>query len=668
MLKKDKAGMGFLKMFPTCESFYAFKDDGKIEKALKLIFKKAHNEGIIAIPTENSFLSFIKKYQAQGEDSFDAGSISFSEVLDIISGTMSIKKLVAELNKFTDEFSLPAVQESLVSRIRNKFDLNTPKKRFFLRLLAYWVGVNKPESHWNYEKLLKLSSRSEQGKEKNGILLVAKINPRDSEITGELTAWLQSEILKCISDLSSIIRNKDLIISSVFSVSLNISKSSGDIQDLSSYKNAIRSALSIAHQILIRWTLSPYATQNDLVTGIYAGEHDKKEIFLHEFLCASHYGFNILVTDFARLCAQESISDLVFEKVPLEKDLSYPLYELIYFSIHPLYFVQPLFNMIPHEPKAIEIFRQELTSLHDEAPVSEIVSKINRFPTQVGFLLEIARICLYRRMFREADIVLSGILKMHPRHALAKMMRAMVYNNLSLSSERAGLFQRVSAEGEMALNFFEKDPELLYDEVYVTLGLLYYGHAKVVPSEVVMRTYLERAKTLFCRPERNIICLSLYLYSRILESNEKRISLCELSGADYFSLIGWKVRSNNDYRNVYHMAYLLFQKYLATHAEIYHPGIKQLFCCLLWDFIPNLTVSLCSQMLIWLEEAKEKAEELGNKHLSVYSLVEGGVFQSAPDFIRQIELAADVIKSSIPEECDSAVIIKKPDKILAFLN
>ncbi len=71
-----------------------------------------------------------------------------------------------------------------------------------------------------------------------------------------------------------------------------------------SYRQCLRSAVSLAHQIAIRWALSKYCTKNRFLSiGIAAGEYASLDNYLLPALNAKLPGDPVIrVTDYVRQC------------------------------------------------------------------------------------------------------------------------------------------------------------------------------------------------------------------------------------------------------------------------------------------------------------------------------------------------------------------------------
>lgn len=118
-----------LHAFPSVvESYYDFKENDReiSRRAIPGIIKYAFHHSIIETDSEAAFVAFLEKYgKTDLSDKLPEG-LTFSDVLNTLSGNLSVNALIAQLEVTARELSLPEVQATMITRLK-KFVINTPK-------------------------------------------------------------------------------------------------------------------------------------------------------------------------------------------------------------------------------------------------------------------------------------------------------------------------------------------------------------------------------------------------------------------------------------------------------------------------------------------------------------------------------------------------------------
>lgn len=721
--EKKKTIRALLKIFPSRKSFLDFQqgDNKYSEKAIWKFIQKAKEKDIIKECSKEEFESFIEKNSSYYEETVPSEELTFAGLIEDAKKELSVNRLIEQLNEKAKYFEMPVIQASMFTRLKENFDPNTSKKRCLLRMLAYWIGENRPQLNWNYEQLLRLP-KYQIVKETEGVIIAVKISSRGDIISRDAIDWLKNELSQCVDDLylSNYINKKDIKIHSVNSVCIKLPKKKGPSEEPRLYAQPIRDAVAIGHQINIRWLLSDHSTQQrSIIIGIYAGNFIDGDIFIRYFLESQFYkDSNILLTDFGQICAEVSDVKVAFEKSPESFNLGMgyiiTMWQVRYLWTYTYFdFPTPLLKeeMLPTTDRSYERFKQELY-FPEEVPKNtfKALSKIHQFSQNTSLLIEIAKTLLARRMFHEADTVLSKILTLNPCHTVARMMRMIIYFNIALEqsnfSDSEFAFNRAIDEGI----FITSHPECAIDEeVWSEFGLAYYGIAlrylvllreenKKNDNEKIeekIHFYLEKAEKSF---EQGMIVSSTgkdnrslfwLLYARGLrellkEDKSKSLfirdqqglvdnyNILKRVGMSFFSILGWIEKDflekldedpltqlvNSETQQLVKILLHLINIYEnSVLARNYIPNIKYAFCCLIWDFVPKLTVGLCKQILIWLEEAITVAKKLCKDKIAIYSTAAYFLqFQSPEGFIDCMNTAVKTIKNIISDD-----ILKQSD-------
>ena len=716
--EKEKVEKALLSAFPSEKSFLDFKQKDReySQDAIKKFIKEAKEKNIIKEATEEKFLEFIRKNTRYIKIGTLKGK-SFAYVLEKILGCSkdrrSVKWLVSLLNKEAERFGLfpeGKICDSMITRLKQKFNLSTTKQRCVLRILAYWIGKQKLTTEFNYEQLVNLSQSKEKETE-DGIVICVKIFSKGDVFSRDAVKWLKDEILECVEDLSIEIPRQDVKINSAISVCLNLPKERGPEEEPRLYSKSIRDSLALAHQISVRWFFSKYSTpRRAIITGIYAGRFNKVDIFLNSFLESHFYkDSTILLTDYARLCAKLADVKIIFKKSPESFNLGMGyvvnIWEVKYFWVYSYYDIIPVLmenKVLPRTNKSYNKFKQELYFPEKVSETTfEALSKIYQFPQNPSLLIEIAKVCLFRRMFHEADAILSKIFTFDPYHVIARIMRMIIYFNIALdqsdfyAAELA--FDRAIKEGIFITSYPDAAE---HEEVWSEFGLVHYARAirylslvkkgkKEDIEEVIKQDIKEKIMSCLSKARESFLqglmvspsgkdnrCLFWLSYTdalmELLHKEDEDIEnlfskdnqgICDTDnvfkkvGKCFFSVLGLledieSIDEDSKIETLVELLRSLIKAYEnSVLARNYIPNIKYAFCCLIWDFVPKLTVGLCNQILRWLEEAKTEAKELIEQNISVYSIATCFVqLQPPEDFVECINRTIEIIEKIIPND------------------
>lgn len=356
-------------------------------------------------------------------------------------------------------------------------------------------------------------------------------------------------------------------------------------------------------------------------------------------------------------------------------------------------------DVFPATHAAYRRFKQHLYQLKPELGADVVplsLRALRRFPHKDLLGIEIAKTCLSRRMFHEANTILSGVLAANPYHPVARIIRMNVFMNLALEQTEPDLFdiffERAVGEGKILLQYCQED-----EEIFVEVGLAHFGKAayllnqirrrhkagipessETAPNAVVnglRKALLFLEKGLSFSPTGNrstfwIIHLRCLL--RMLENDREMIDgrvpvldrtnvYPDICQKIFFSR-GWlspDYFSNPDPQIQIDCLTELFQRtlqsvetyYSSMHFRVCRPNIAYAIASVLWDFSPILTVGIAKLALEWLDKAKSGAEELEKSKLGVYGIKAYYMqIQPAGQFITRVNKAVEVVHSAIGED------------------
>lgn len=706
-------------MFPSRKAFLDFLEDepAVARRAVPLLLRHAKAGGLIQEEKEAAFLEFIEQNRSGEEGRTPPRGLTFGELVEEITDGRSVNSLISWLNGLARDFGMLEIQASMFSRLRRDFHPNTPKKRNLLRLLAYWLGMSRSEVGWDYEMLLKLPrgrpQEEAQPEEKEGVRIAFSLQSRGNIIDFDAVQWLRSELPRCIKDLKLYHVNWKQIVYTATTAALSLPKMRGPAGEPRLYSQAIRDGLALAHQISVRWRLSEHSNQQrSVVIGIAAGPFSLLDTALQALVATRLPGNQeIRVTDFARLCARVAEVKVGFHEPPKEVEIIdgrlltvWPVtsfWSFLYYDFIPELLKE---EMLPATHASRGAFSDALYFHEVKNDTNyRALRSVHQFPQNTLLALEIAKVCVARRMFHEANSVLATILAANPRHLVTRTMRMSLFRHLM--TERSDLsastlfFERAQEEARLIERTCEQDEESLCET-----GLLYFARAVQLLALLRSRRkgataaagvagedvflLLERAEGFFARGtavspsvglrpfpwQMHIRALAALLEEneRLFESREPFADPTNLYGRtclEFMSLMGWigpkdTELSRDQMDAVVRRLLATVHTYTYSRSVLlrnYIPFIKYFFAAMIWDFAPVMTVRLARTIVTWLEEAIAEAQALEPYRIGVYAVVGSlSQIQSVRQFVACTEKTIRTIQGIMGEDLKG-----EEDKVLA---
>ena len=693
--------------FPSPRAFRNFKEnDLKISPhALKNILDLAEAEGLIApdhpsIPydRESAFIKFLAmealERQKQivpsmpSELGFDGYLRIFWEETQIKSATL----LVENLNAIAQNLGMAPVQESMVSRLKAQFNLNTPKKRNFVRLLCFWIGVYAPQTlPWDYHTFQNLPSGETKpplSQEPEGVRLSFIVSEKKKadwicrELAGSLK-YLQYHHLE-----SRDIGHFERI------VSLDIPKLAGPSREPTLYGKAIAEALALAHQVVVRWLLTEsHDPDTRMAALVSAGVFDTMETNIPLMQPASgSMGACIRISTFARLCARMAESKVVFSVQPDRFEINGQIEEIWAIKgFWPSYFefVPQLFepDAIPQKIQHYQTFKDSLF-LADQSmpPTFRALAAIKRYPQNSFVILEVFKALLHRRMFMEANEVLSTLLAAEPTNIIARSMRIASCFYLAMKhafqpSISNLYFDRAVREGQyVEAHCHIDDEEFRGDMGRVHLGralrdmrMLREGKSRQGINLETVTNSLKRSLECFEKGAiespagkgTQSIFWMIHLKSliEILETDQNIFTrpgpLTDEKGAylkngmEYLIFLGWMDPEDN--QHIFKRTQTVMNAYShSSQLSAMTPYSLYSFSAFLHDMVPVMTVGMVRKILVYLKEA-EKAAIKPPSNMGLYSI--GNCFcliQSQREFVECAVNAGNAIQEKYSKYLETA--------------
>ncbi|MBN2417816.1 MAG: hypothetical protein JXL81_00385 [Deltaproteobacteria bacterium] len=680
----EKIKKGLLAVFPNQESFREFIDDNRM-KADRFIDIAREYKIIGPNEGERAFEFFILENTVSEDDCVPPDDLNLGELLeDKDKIKNSVRGLTGWINDLVEKFNLGSlipsgkVSNVMLSRLQRE-PANTVNKRNCLRLLAFWFGYSRGDlgEKWNYETLVKMCPVDIGSRSKRGVRIAFDLYSRGDVIESSSVNWLKAELLRCIKDLSLTNRNRfhSFSTTSFFLDIPNDNMSEESIDHPRSYGKAIKDALSIAHQISVRWSLSRHSTlRRRLTIAIAAGELSSLDIYLQSIIRTKLSADSVIrLTDFAHLCVLVNDIRTVFCEKPKEIEIStgeavsiwwvMGLWNTNFWDLIPGLLEDPVLQM---DDKTDQKFMKMLwfDDVGSESTGEKGANSVASFlkTPQDSFLgLEIARTLYFRRRFLAADEILRIILSADPSNLPARNLRMEIYWILGIEARSYSISDIHFRRAEKEAAFIDEICTTKIEDFFCEYGLGKMGHAITIlrrvrqgrgvyrekeftlgPDDVFRildeaQGLFEMGMSLSSRGHRSYYFLLFTLsLKRILNAyneifTDPEIPITDRDGhvnstaKDVFYAIGWLNKDKNieeqysDFVNFLGNAVSNYGESILLSTSI--PNTRYSFASILWDFSPILTIGIAKTVLKFMYEAKRMTLALNDKSLCLFSTV-----------------------------------------------
>jgi len=466
-----------------------------------------------------------------------------------------------------------------------------------------------------------------------------------------------------------------------------------------SYQRSIRNAISVAHQMAIRWALSDYCTKNRFLSiGIATGEFANLNNYLLPILNAKLPGDPVIrMTDHTHQCILISDIRTVFCKHPKETTLFngetlniwwvVGLWSSIYWDFIPGLLED---EIMQNKPSSIELLNQffMFPDQLEKKIEPNAITKFFSFPHNSLMGVEIAKTLYYRRSFWEANEILRIVLSIDPTNLNARSLRMVLFRNLAVDAPSHSIakiqFKRAEEEAEYILeNCTTLDEDFFCEYAVISLSRAVNTLRRLRKKDDLNETALNKkqlqseifelltkAEKLF---ERGIMVSptgyrSIYLLvctqiiNDILQTHEdffdnpqKPInvpkSLYRQKALDIFVALNW-FRWETPAPSHYEFLEKILIQSFGRHDEsvtlkAYRPTLCFCFAVVLWDFFPIRTVNIAKTVIQFLQETIPMALELEKQNLYIYSYTRCyGEMLKPQKFIQHIEKSIQMIEAS----------------------
>lgn len=503
MKRNERAVSAIFSVFPVVESFMMFCQDSNNSPICDSLVNFAFRNGLIESPDLENMENFIRGRKGGIARSSSSKLVSFEELLnnkgEILRLNLSLRALCGRINALlaANQIALPQVTNSMLIRLK-KEPLDTLYKQNVLRSFAFWLGYERAEvsQTWHFDALSRLFREGRQTRNyREGVRIGFALSSRGEVIDHEIIGWLKKTVKSYIEQSIGHflygrwgrVRWHDIT-----TLYIDFPKEE-DTGNLVSYRECLRSAVALAHQIAVRWALSKYCTKNRFLSiAIVAGDYANLDNHLLPLLNARLTDDPVIrLSDDARQCLLINDIRAILCPRPTETTLfngeSLPIWwitgfwTMLYFD-----FVSDLLDEEILQSTASSI--EKLNSLlwaqdeYREAPAGEIkqenaVSTFFRFPHNALLGVEIAKTLYYRRRFFEAAEILRIVLSINPTDLVARTLRMVLFRNMALAAPTHHAAAAIFRQARQEADYIRENCDCHAEDFYCEYGAVYLAEA-----------------------------------------------------------------------------------------------------------------------------------------------------------------------------------------------
>ena len=711
MKKQDREKSALLAVFPTAETFTQFCGNSGNLKIVRSFIDYAVRNAIIDAYDENRLREFIRSHARDPEDGTPLNPLNFEGLFekkeDLLELNLSTRALTDRINALIAEqkIDLPKVSNSMLTRLK-KEPADTLHKQNVLRSLAFWIGHERPHlgPKWNFETMLKLCREGKQSADyTEGVRIGFALYGRGDIIGHEILTWLKKDLKEYIDQSMGRfvygrwgkVRSHDIT-----TLYVDFPKEE-ETSDPASYRRCLRSAVSLAHQMAIRWALSRYFTKNRFLSiGIAAGDYASLDNYLLPILNAQLPGDPVIrMTDFARQCLLINDIRALLCSRPNEMTLFNGETLTIWWVVG--FWSEMYFDFVPclledevlrNDPSSVEALTQLIWSCAKIKPQlttsdgSNALMIFYRFPHNSLLGIEIAKTLCYRRRFWEALEILRIVLSIDPTHLNARVLRMLLFRNLALDAPSYSIAENLFKQVEHEALYIQENCAFQAEDFYCEYGLLYLARAMLTVRTIresngsfqgmveVQRLKetvflsLDKAETLF---EKGMTVSPSGIRSAYLVGSVRVLTAILHNDEDIFvnpekpidgkpdivkqpsRNIQWQLgylREDLSQERQYDFMERIFMKLYRIHddsisLQAYRANTHFRTAVSWWDFFPIRTIAIAKKALQLLNDALDMAKAVEKDDVCIYSFTRTyGEMMPAPEFIRHMERSIQMIK------------------------
>lgn len=503
MKHNEKAVSALLATFPTIESFTTFSHNYDNSSICDSLIGFAFRNGLIDSADPDSLEQFIRGRTGHAVKYIPPKSIDFEELLNKKGETLrlnlSLRALCGRINALLEaqQIALPPVTNSMLIRLK-KEPLDTAYKQNVLRSFAFWLGHERADvaEMWHFDTLTKLFREGRQTQNyKEGVRIGFALTSRGDVIDHEIIGWLKKTTKSYIEQSFGHflygrwgkVRSHDIT-----TLYIDFPKEE-EAGNLVSYRDCLRSAVALAHQIAVRWALSKYCTKNRFLSiAIVAGDFVNLDNHLLPLLNARLPEDPVIrLSDYARECLLINDIRAILCPQPTEITLfngeSLPiwwitaLWTTLYFD-----FISNLLHddILQNTPASIEKLDRLLWSPDEYramAPGNVIednaVGIFFKFPHNSMLGVEIAKTLYYRRRFSEAAEILRIVLSINPTDLVARTLRMVLFRSMALDAPSHHTAAAIFRQAKQEADYIRENCDFQAEDFYCEYGAVYLAEA-----------------------------------------------------------------------------------------------------------------------------------------------------------------------------------------------
>jgi hypothetical protein len=717
MYQQNKAESALLAVFPTIETFHKLSDKSGSSKTIQSFIDFANRNGIITSPDQDHLETFIRQNARAHNDCIPPHHLNFEELFEkkeaLLQLTLSARALTTRINALIEEhqIELPKVSNSMLTRLK-KEPADTPHKQNALRSLAFWLGHDRAGLGpvWNFATLRKLCRENKQAlNHKQGVRIGFALYSRGDVIEHEIVSWLKKELKDFIGQsIPRFLYGRwgKVHARDITTVYVDFPKEV-EASSPASYRQCMKSAVSVAHQIAIRWALSKYYSQNRFLSiGIAAGDFASIDNYLPPLLNAKLPGDPVIrVTDYARQCLLINDIRTIFSSQPSETALftgeTLNIWWIIgfwsstYFDFVPSLLADKLLRSDAVSTDALVRplwFPEKLwdsSDNHDQPNATEVFFK---YPHNSLLGIEIAKTLFYRRRFWEALEILRIVLSIEPTLLNARTLRIMLYRSLAIEAPSYTVSQNLFRKAEQEGLNIEETGAIQSEDFYCEYAVVYLAKAMLSLRQMrknhgvldkklgaklskgIIFKSLDQAEALFEKGmvispsgiRSGYLLQSIRIIKAVLENDEtlfrdpdKSINAAPGIVQQTCRNAQWELgyiraelpttKQNPFLENAFDRDSKIHDDSISLQA--YRPTTYFCTAVALWDFLPLKTVAVAQKTIALLKGAIEIARSVEKDDLCIYSYTRTyGEIMPTAKFVEHIQRVLQIVSTYCPDD------------------
>lgn len=715
----EKNRSALLAIFPTPESYAHFAAKSQNNKTLRSICKFAYNNDLIEVDDINLLENYIQNNSLGESECHPPANMNFETFFDqremLLELKLSTRALTYRINQFISKhrIELPKVSNSMLTRLK-KEAADTPHKQNVLRSLAFWIGYTRGDSalRWNFETLRSLCREGKPSQDhKEGVRIGFSLFSRGEVIDQETMGWLKKNIknyIECAVNRFSYGRWGKIRSHDITTFYVDFPKEAS-ISSPGAYRQCLRSALSLSHQVCLRWALSDHHTQNRFLSiGIAIGQYSQLDKHLYPIMTARLPADPVIrLTDYCRQCLLINDLRVLTCARPMETTLYNGetlsiwwvegFWTTLYFDFIPDLLTDKIItNTIAYTQNLTKKLWSQSGKENTSVRLNEknAISTYFKFPQNALLGIEIAKTLYYRLRFWEALEIIRIVLSLNPTNIIARTLRMVLLSNLALYAPSHAMSQDLFNKAHNEALFIQdncffhaEDFYCAHAGVYLTQAMLNLKYLRdgngCIEKKISIETIkpqifadLEKADQLFGMGETvsssGVRSYYLQISSRVisaaLKSNPKiftdsntpidgdpkviRKVTQEFQWQTGYSQKNFSFESAEDLKaKISRSDYLIRKDSIALFA--YKPSFYFGSAVALWDFLPDRTVGNALKAIELIQKALKIAENLNSNNICIYSFARTyGEMITPFEFIRQMNNSIDMIKAHAGENLD----------------